>query len=558
MIVVENVTNKALILSDGTKIPVLVATLSDYAHEYTTHEMFLLNQQVARSANGLVSSCGYWVEGQSSEAQVELIRSLPNPGQSTTYGDNTGFEATISTSFPQDVNGACYLSIGYRGSEYSHAWVYTGYSHFEACLPVIFVDENNNLINCTGGFVGLDYRSEDILPLAMHASKYLVTQYNGETVLEIGYSSRTLYNTNHNMDKDLTDPNDPFDDDDDSEPGGGGDGDDQDNWDDDSDPVPVPDLPDLSAVDTGFITLFNPTVSQLQNLASYLWSGAFDVATFKKITADPMDVILGLSIVPVDVPSSTTAEVTVGNIGTGIYMLKANSQYVSVDCGSIAIHEKDHSYLDYAPYTKVTIILPFIGAQELSIDELNGESIGVIYHIDVLSGACIAFVTIDGNVIHQYAGQCAVSIPITAQDFTQTIMALGQLVVAGIGAGVGIAATGGMAAPISGAMVAGAISSVSASAINVANSKPNYSKTGSIAGSGGLLAVKKPYLIFEYPRKCKPANQQIYTGYPSMVTFTLGSLSGFTQVQDVHLDNISCTDKERDEILSLLREGVIL
>ena len=49
-----------------------------------------------------------------------------------------------------------------------------------------------------------------------------------------------------------------------------------------------PDIPDVDAVSTGFITLFNPSVSELNSLASYMWSGGFDVSTFKKLFANPM------------------------------------------------------------------------------------------------------------------------------------------------------------------------------------------------------------------------------------------------------------------------------
>lgn len=557
MITVTKVENKALVLSNGMKVPVIVATLSDYQHSYTAHEMFLLMQQVASRASGCVGACAYFTDAQHSQEQVELIHSLPNLGMDTVYGDDTGFSLIVT---PSALIGSCQVHILYLGELYCRAYVYTGYGNFECSILVIFIDENNNLITPSSNhyFSGLYFLSENILPLRIHNSRYLVSQYASEDLYELGYSDATLYNSNHKMDDDLSDPNDPFDDDDDSDEGGGTGGDDQDNWDNDGDDIPVPGLPDLSAVDTGFITLFNPTVAQLQSLASYMWSGLFDLDTFRKIVADPMDVILGLSIVPVDVPASSVAEVKVGNISTGVYMLKASSQYVELNCGTIKISEKDHSYLDYSPYTKVTIILPYIGAQELSIDELNGETIGVVYHVDVLSGACVAFITIGGNVVHQYAGQCAVSIPITSKDFTQTIQAICQLVGSGIGAGVGIAATGGMSAPLAGAMVAGGISSAASGAMNVVNSKPTFSKTGSIAGAGGLLSVQKPYLIFERPKKCKPANQQIYTGYPSIITRSLGSLSGFTQVREIHLDGIPCTDAERDEMLQIMREGIIL
>ena len=348
---------------------------------------------------------------------------------------------------------------------------------------------------------------------------------------------------------------DPYAGDDPSDEGGGGSGGGGgSNYTNDSDSNDVPSLPTISASDTGFITLYSPSISQLKSLANYLWSGLFDVATFKKIMADPMDAILGLAIVPVVVPSAGTSNVVVGNIDTGVALTKASSQFVEVDCGTINVDEKWKAYLDYSPYTRCSIFLPYIGSQELDIDLIQKTTIGVKYHIDILSGACVAFITVGGSVIMEFSGQCSVSIPVTSQDFTQTIIALCGLVASGIG----VVATGGMSAPVSGATIAGASTALANTAQNVASSKPTFAKSGNLSGSNGLMGIQKPYLIIERPRQCAPAYQNRYTGYPSYITDNLGSLSGFTQIQDIHLDGISCNDEERDEILKLLREGVIL
>lgn len=351
---------------------------------------------------------------------------------------------------------------------------------------------------------------------------------------------------------------DPWNDDDESDDGGGPDSDPYDNYDEDSDSNPVPDLPSLGAVDTGFITLYTPTVSELHNLASYMWGGVFDVTTWKKVMADPMDAILGLSIVPVVVPSAGQQAVTVGNISTGISLTKASSQYVSLDCGAIEFSDDEikfwKAYLDYTPYSKVSIFLPYIGSQEIDIDTIIHTTVKVIYHIDVLSGACVAFITANGNVIMEFSGQCAVSIPITSKDFTQTLMALSSLVASGVG----VIASGGLSAPVTPAMVGGLVGAAASTANNVIANKPTFPKSGNMSGSNGLMGMQIPYLFVNRPRKCVPSNQNSYTGYPSYTTKSLGSLSGFTQVQDIHLDGISCNDAERDEILRLLREGVIL
>lgn len=329
-------------------------------------------------------------------------------------------------------------------------------------------------------------------------------------------------------------------------PGGGsGTGGGTGNFDGTSEDINIPNLPTLSAVDTGFISLFNPTAGELKNLANYLWGDVFDISTWKKIFANPMDAILGLSIVPVNVPSSGSSAVTIGNISTGVSMTKASSQYVSVDCGTINVNEYWGAYLDYSPYTQAEIYLPFIGIHPLTIDDIMGKPVHVVYHIDILSGACCAYVKCGGSVLYSFVGQCSCSIPITANDWTNVIN--GALSIAGaIGS---MVASGGATAPM-------AISSMASTAVN--SLKPNVEKSGSMGGMGGMLGVQKPYIILTRPKQALPAKQNMFTGYPSYITKKLSDCSGYTEVESIHLENVPATDNELTEITDLLKSGVII
>lgn len=304
-------------------------------------------------------------------------------------------------------------------------------------------------------------------------------------------------------------------------------------------------LPSLSAVSTGFITLYNPTLAQLQSLASYMWSGAFDLDTFKKLFADPMQAILGLSIVPGPVPSSGSQAVKVGNISTGINMTKAASQYIDIDCGTLNVEEFWGAYLDYEPYTKAEIYLPYIGTHQIAVDDIMGKAVHIKYHIDILSGACAAEIKCGGSVLYTFIGSVAVSIPITGNDWTNVIN--GVLSIAGaVGS---MVATGGASAPAA----AGEIASAAVNSL-----KPNIEKSGSVSGGGGLMAGKVPVLILTRPRQALPASQNSFTGYPAFITRSLGSISGYTEVHKIRLGGISATDAELDEIENLLKGGVIL
>lgn len=320
--------------------------------------------------------------------------------------------------------------------------------------------------------------------------------------------------------------------------GGGGD------FDNTSTPVEIPNLPTISASSTGFISLFNPSLSELNNLASYLWSDLFDIDGWKKIFADPMDAVLGLSILPVSIPSGGIKEVKVGNIGTGISLTIAATQFVEVDCGSIDVNEYWGAYLDYEPYTQAQIFLPYIGTRPISVDEIMGKTVRVVYHVDILTGACCCFVKCGDSVLYTYNGQCSIPIPITGANYTSIING-----VINIAASVGsLVATRGTSAPT-------AVPGIASSAIN--QMKPSIEKSGAISGSAGILNMQTPYLILIRPRQALPSKQNEFIGYPSLVTVQLAELTGYTEVQSIHLENIPATQEELAEIQSLLKGGVI-
>lgn len=333
---------------------------------------------------------------------------------------------------------------------------------------------------------------------------------------------------------------------------GGGTGD----FDGTSDDLPLSPLPGISAVDTGFVTLFNPTLPQIRALASYMWSDAFSLDSFRKLFANPMDCILGLSIVPVAVPDGGITEVRVGNVGTGIQMTIAASQWVTFDCGTINIKEYWGSALDYAPNTKMTIWLPYVGYRALSVDEVMGNPVHVFYRIDILSGSCVAFVetlTTDGHVLYssQFEGNCAVQVPVTNADFSNLI----RTAVASVTSLIGMAATGGASAGVqAGAVAAGITNTTNA----VMNSKPTVQRSGSVTGSAGQMSMQTPFIIAELPRQSLAVDYNKFEGYPSNMTAKLSDLRGFTQVESVHLENINATDSELAEIEALLRGGVLL
>lgn len=390
-----------------------------------------------------------------------------------------------------------------------------------------------------------------------------------------------------------------------SEPGGGGG-----TFDDTSDQIPDSTNPSLSSANTGFTRIYNPTLSQVQSLAQYLWTDTSVIDTIwnhiKQYFEDPMQAIIGFNLVPVPVPDGGTQEFKLMYIGTGVNMTVAASQFVDVDCGTYTVEKYYGSALDYSPYTKISCFLPFIGNVDLNPDEVMGATLQITYRVDICSGSCVAKILVDGNCLYQYSGHCAIPIPLASADFSSYVsaavsvakLAIGAAVAGAAGAAAGAAMEAGQATgqivettqivntarnPQSGRQITTGTQTVTVSRpqpeprnqtqasfaglspANVANtvgevmsSKPIFQHSGSFSGNTGYLGVRRPYLIITRPNLCMPANFQKLNGYPCMMTLKLGDCTGYTRVQQVQLTGLWATNPEQAEILQLLKSGVIL
>lgn len=389
------------------------------------------------------------------------------------------------------------------------------------------------------------------------------------------------------------------------DPSGPSDG--QGTFDDSSDQIPDSTTPTLSSANTGFTRIYNPTLAQVQSLANYLWTDTTVIDTIwnhiKQYFEDPMQAIIGFNLVPVPVPDGGQEEFKLMFIGTGVQMTVAASQFVDVDCGTLSVPEYYGSALDYTPYTKISAFLPFIGNVDLNPDEIMGRTLQVKYRVDICSGSCVAKILVDGNVLYQYSGHCAIPIPLSSADFSSYVSAAVSVAKLAIGAAVGgamgAAAVGGTEAlqatgnmqqtriinternPATGRQITSSTQTIinqrpqsthqteaSFGGITPANitntvgeimgSKPFFQHSGSFSGNTGYLGVRRPYLIIIRPRLCMPSDYQKMNGYPCMMTLKLGDCSGYTRVQQVQLTGMTATNPEQSEILQLLKMGVII
>lgn len=299
-----------------------------------------------------------------------------------------------------------------------------------------------------------------------------------------------------------------------------------------------------SAIDTGFCRIYSPSKSQLQALSNYLWSNSYDLNMVKKLFTNPMDSILGLSAVPIQLLGSSVSFSIGGVPVPNMTLPLVTQQFYTYSMGAITVKERWGSYLDYEPYTKFSIVLPFIGIHDLSADDIMGKQLILYYDIDILSGTCIARIQAGKECLYEFSGTCAVQLPVNSRNwdsvFNNAVSAVKGIVTA---------ASGGSAPLVAGSIASAALQTVSM--------KPRVEKSGSISGAAGWMGQLRPYLIRTTPEAYIPKDQNTFIGYPSYINVDLASLGGYNEVESIHLEGVPATGDELAELERILKEGVI-
>lgn len=293
-------------------------------------------------------------------------------------------------------------------------------------------------------------------------------------------------------------------------------------------------------------SIYNPTQGELNSFGSWLWSSNF-VDQLLKLFNDPMQAIIGLHKVFAQPEISGTSTIKVGYLDSGVSSNVVGNQYTTIDCGSVTVSEYFGNVFDYDPFTQIYIYLPFVGIEKLDTGDVMRGNVGVKYHVDVLTGACLAEISITrdgaGGILYTFAGNCAVQYPISSGSYMGIVASLASIA----GGVVGTIASGGALAPVAMGAVTGMMN---------AHARVNHS--GAFSGNAGAMGVKKPYLIITRPQTCLANNFPAFDGYPANETTTVSACSGFIKCATCHVENIPATDAELSEIEMLLKGGIII
>ena len=353
----------------------------------------------------------------------------------------------------------------------------------------------------------------------------------------------------------------------------------------DDDPVPIPGLPSSDMTQAGSLRIYTLSSAQVKQVFEYLHSHD-PAAAVLKWWSNPMQAIISLHYLPYAMQhNGSEEEFKVLGTPTGITHFQPAKQFQSIHFGYLDITLDSYSYLDYSPYTKISIYLPGIGIRELNVDDVMGKRVWIVYHCDNVTGQIAAYIAVGtrntseskASVRYAFSGQVAATFPITQENWGNTYIAGATLaagaLATGISAGAAAAAGGGAAAGEAAGTAAGAAEAgaaggtanagvVAGGAVSIGNSlsnlaKPSIARAGAVTGTTSLFAVRRPYIIIESPDYYDFDGFEGIKGYPYGMFMKFSKLDGYAVIEGVNLKGINATVTELNEIESLLKSGVI-
>lgn len=294
-------------------------------------------------------------------------------------------------------------------------------------------------------------------------------------------------------------------------------------------------------------SVYNPSQAEINSFGAWLWSNNF-IDQLLKLFNNPMQSIIGIHKIFASPQISGTGNIVVGYLDSGVSANIVSNQYTNVDCGSVSLQEQFGNVFDYTD-TYIRLYLPFIGIVPLDTADVMRGVISIIYHVDVITGACLAEVEVSrdaaGGTIYQFAGDASVRYPLSSGSYMGIVAGI-----ASIAGGIASAAlTGGATLPMAAGAIVGGIS----------NSKTQVQHSGSFSGNAGAMGCKVPYLIIERPQTMIADNYNRYTGIGSNKVVSVGEMTGYFRLAKVKTATVTgATKEELDEIRSILENGALM
>lgn len=190
------------------------------------------------------------------------------------------------------------------------------------------------------------------------------------------------------------------------------------------------------------------------------------------------------------------------------------------------------NFVDYSPYTAISVYLPYVGVVPLNTDLCVGRTMSVYAVADIHTMEISYNLKIDGALVGTYKGTCGMTVPFSLDNGMDIISN-------------GIKAYGGAVLTKNPALI---MSNLAAPIDQNTQSSTNLS----------MYDPGKCHVIIQRSRYKNPESYGNKTGYRLEKYCKLAEINGFTVVDNPVLDGITATKSEKEQLKLLLQGGIYL
>lgn len=130
------------------------------------------------------------------------------------------------------------------------------------------------------------------------------------------------------------------------------------------------------------------------------------------LTTNPIDSIISLKRFPFNVPHTFNPNKVAVQLGKSTGTAQGYRTFeilFGVNFKGVDIFPRfGDCFLDYSPYTKYELYIPFCGTVEINAGDILGHKLNCQLLVDLLTGSCIAYIMADQLVIGTAKGSCGV------------------------------------------------------------------------------------------------------------------------------------------------------
>lgn len=336
--------------------------------------------------------------------------------------------------------------------------------------------------------------------------------------------------------------------------------------------------------------VLNKCVKELATaLTTYTEPSMSDSSIKAFLTNNPMDCIISVKKFPVNLTVLSEVPLKFGAYTSQDPDIKGGElvhsweryQFIFSEANRNNIYNAfGDSFLDYEPYTRAELIIPYCGTVPLSLADFRNHNIRVDLYIDFITGACTAYVLRDNLALISISGQASVDVAISGvQQATldsQITNANIQYKAAQLNAQQTLVSTfthsltNGLSGNVAKTANQGISDYYNIQKADLYKDQAEY-ENNHVQVPFKQLSASTGVLSLAYEQRCRlviyrpkldpnydPAQYGHTVGFACLINDTLEHHSGFAQVSDIDLSGIPCTAEEKSMIMRSLLGGVYI